>query len=296
MRAFKRNKLTYRDYFFKYLVFKKHITSGGFHRIICIDIGNLFYCSLLKKKVDFLSLELTKDEHLLPLIDKSLINCIIIQSRERYDYLFKNEIIKTFFVQNAPTFHEIEFNLIKRKNIIYSGSAIDGLGFYHSLNYLNKFKEEIMIVQGALYLKDKVRVEKEFVHLLNEKRLVFERSYMDNDEVVKFITNYQVGFCFYNFDDPFIKSNYFNYFSAPSGKMFKYLAAGVPVVCSNILGFQFVKEYQCGILIDQLTEQEIHDAVVKIRSDYTFYVENAKTAARVFSFDKTILPYLEFIQ
>ena len=295
-RYFKTNKLTYRDFFFKFRFFKKLLHHQRFDRIICIDVVNLFYCSLLNKRVDFLSLELTKDEQLLSVINKDLIDCVIIQSRERFQYLFKDLHLKTFIVQNAPVYHELEVDIEAREQLIYSGSSIEGLGFYDCVNYLNKYGEEIMLVQGALYPKDKLRIENEYPHLLKEGRLLFNNKYLDNDDVVEFISKYLIGFCFYNFDDPFIKSNYFNYFSAPSGKMFKYLAAGVPVVCSNILGFQFVKEFHCGVLIDGLSEDEIRAAVKTIRSDYAGFVSNAIKAAKYFSFDKAILPYIEFIQ
>jgi glycosyltransferase involved in cell wall biosynthesis len=77
--------------------------------------------------------------------------------------------------------------------------------------------------------------------------------------------------------------------------MFKYLAAGVPVVASNIIGFKFVLEFQCGVLIDGLSPEEIHKAVCKIRENYSFYVDNAIKAAKFYSFDRAIEPYLQFI-
>ena len=295
-RYFKNNRLTYRDYFFKFRFLKKLLDSTPYDRIICIDLVYLFYCSLLNKKVDFLSLELTKDEHLLPVINKDLIDCVIIQSKERYEYLFKNLERRIFYIQNAPVYKELTYDLTARKQLIYSGSSIEGLGFYDCLNYLNKYEEETMMVQGAFYPKDKERVEKNYASLLNEGRLQINSNYLDNEDVVEFIAHYEVGFCFYNFNDPFIKSNYFNYFSAPSGKMFKYLAAGVPVVCSNILGFQFINEFHCGVLINGLSEEEIRNAILIIRSDYAGFVENAIRAAKHFSFDEAVLPYIEFIQ
>ena len=293
---FKQQGLSYRDYFFKFLALKKILKNNSFNRIICIDIINLFYCSLLKRRVDFLSLELTKDQHLLPAIDKKLMNCVIIQSPERYEYLFREVDVRKFFIQNAPVYKELQLDIMKRKFLIYSGSAIEGLGFYDCLNYLNKFTGETLMVQGAFYQKDRDRVNKNYPHLLKEGRLLINNKYLDNDDVVGFISDYQIGFCFYNFDDPFIKDNYFNYFSAPSGKMFKYLAAGVPVVCSNILGFQFVKDFQCGVLIDGLSELEISNAVLAVRANYSSFVENAIAAAKYFSFDKAIQPYIDFIQ
>lgn len=293
-RCFKKNKLTYKDYFFKYLFIKKTISSKKFKRIICVDNTYLFFCSLLKTNVDFLSLELTVNAHLIPLVDRNVINCVIIQSQERYDYLFKNDSLKTFFVQNAPIYNE---NVLKkeRRTLIYAGSTIKILGFYHCLDYLTKYTHEKMVVQGAIFDDDKKKVNREYSNLLKENRLLINDEYLENDDMVEYISNYEIGFCFYYFDDAFMQKHYFNYMSAPSGKMFKYLAAGVPVVCSSISGFQFVKDFQCGVLIDTLDEEAIRNAILTIRSDYKFYVENTKRAAEFYCFRKSITPYLEFI-
>ena len=293
-RYFKKHGLTYKDYLFRFLFIKKIIQSKKFKRIICMDNTYLFFCSLLKTKVDFLSLELCMNEHLIPFVDRSIINCVIIQSEERYKYLFKNEQLKTFFVQNAPVFQKINLKE-HRKSLIYSGSTIKILGFYDCLNYLNEYLEEKMTVLGAFFDADKKRVQAEYSNLLQENRLIVNTKYLNNEDVVKYLSDYEIGFCFYRFDNAFMQKHYFNYMSAPSGKMFKYLAAGVPVVCSNIIGFQFVKDFECGILINDLNEKTIRGAIIKIRENFNFYVKNTQRAAEFYSFDKSISPYLDFI-
>jgi glycosyltransferase involved in cell wall biosynthesis len=292
-KLFKKNQLNYKEYFFKFRFIKKIIHQHEYKTIISVDILNAVFCSILRLKTDFLSLELTIDERHLHLIDFSYIDCVLIQSTERYQYLFKDKEIKTFFVQNAPIYKYVTKET--RNGLVYGGSAYDELGFYHCLDYVNIYKNERLTVQGAIMSKDIARVESEYKHLLDEKRLILNRKYLENDEVVESLSNYEIGFCFYNFNVPVIRDNYFNYASAPSGKMFKYIAAGVPVVASNIIGFKFVTEFQCGILIDDLSPKEIHKAISKIREDYSFYVENANRAAKFYSFDKAVEPYLEVI-
>lgn len=292
-RFFKKNGLNYKQYFFKFLFVKNIINNHHYKTIISVDILNIVFCSILKVKTDFLSLELCADEQHLPSVDLKYINCVLIQSIERYQYLFNDKKIKTFFVQNAPIYKYVTKEI--RDGLIYGGSAYDELGFYHCLDYVNTYKNEKLTVQGAIMPKDIARVESEYKNLLDEKRLILNRKYLENNEVVESLSNYEIGFCFYNFNVPVIRDNYFNYASAPSGKMFKYIAAGVPVVASNIIGFKFVTEFQCGILIDDLSPEEIHKAISKIREDYSFYVENANRAAKFYSFDKAVEPYLELI-
>ncbi len=241
-----------------------------------------------------MSLELCVDEVYLPLLDTQYVDAVIIQSIERYQYLFKDKKLKTFFVQNAPNYKEINIPQ-DRHGLVYGGSAYDELGFYHCLNYLNTYKDEVLTIQGAIMPKDIERVDKEYKNLIEENRLRINKKYLENDEVVTFLSNYEIGFCFYNFDVPVIRDNYFNYASAPSGKMFKYVAAGVPVVASNILGFKFVNEFQCGVLVDSLDTEEIRNAIMKVRSNYNFYVQNSIKAAKFYSFDTATVPYFALI-
>lgn len=294
VKLFKKNKLNYKEYFFKFLFVKRVIKRYQYKTVISVDILNTLFCSILKTKTDFLSLELCVDEQYLNLIDLKYINCVLIQSIERYQYLFNDKHIKTFFVPNSPTYKDVV--KATHEGLIYGGSAYDELGFYHCLDYVDAYKNEKLTVQGAIMPKDILRVESEYKHLLDEGRLVLKRKYLENDEVVESLSYYEIGFCFYNFNVPVIRDNYFNYVSAPSGKMFKYLAAGVPVVASNILGFKFVTEFKCGVLIDGLSPQEIHKAICTIREDYKSYGENAISAAKFYSFDKAVEPYLKFIE
>ncbi len=289
---FKKNKLNYKHYFFRFLFIKNIIKKNKFKAIISIDTLNALFCSILKQKTDFLSLELCVDEQYFPLINTDYINCVIIQSPERYEYLLKEKKLLTFIVQNSPNFKEIEIKE-KRRGLIYGGSAYDELGFYHCLKYLNKYPDEVMTVQGAIMKKDSDKVNAEYSNL--KDRLKINNKYLENEEVVEFLSDYEIGFCFYNFDVPSIRDNYFNYATAPSGKMFKYLAAGVPVVCSNIIGFKFVNEFKCGVTIDTMEPEDIRKAILTIRENYQLYVQNAIKAAKHYSFDKAIAPFLQLI-
>jgi glycosyltransferase involved in cell wall biosynthesis len=292
---FRKNKISYKQYFFRFCFIKKVLAKETYKRVISVDTMNALFCSIVKRRTDFLSLELCVDEEYFPLIDTAYINCVLIQSTERYQYLFKERKSRVFYIQNAPNYKEIPVKN-NRNGLIYGGSAYDELGFYHCLDYLAKYNDEKMTVQGAIMKKDHDRVVQEYNYLLEENRLFLPKKYLENDEVVKYLSEFEIGFCFYNFEVPVIRDNYFNYASAPSGKMFKYLAAGVPVVASDIIGFKFVNEFECGILLKSLDSEEIRKAIIKIRSNYNFYVENSIKAAKFYSFDKAISPYLDFIE
>lgn len=91
-RYFKRNKINYKEYFFRFLFIKRLLKKNKYKRIISVDTMNGLFCSILKVPTDFLSLELCVDEQYFPLIDPAYINCVIIQSKERYEYLFKEKM------------------------------------------------------------------------------------------------------------------------------------------------------------------------------------------------------------
>src|SRR5580698_468100 len=90
-RYFRKNKINYKQYFFRFLFIKKQLRKTKYKRVISVDIMNLLFCSILKTPTDFLSLELCVDEQHLPLVDTHYMNCVIIQSKERYEYLFKDK-------------------------------------------------------------------------------------------------------------------------------------------------------------------------------------------------------------
>ncbi|MEO6452495.1 MAG: hypothetical protein ABIN97_00375 [Ginsengibacter sp.] len=287
------NKIKFQEYYYRFRTLKKLLQANQYKKIIAVDIKNLFYCSLLKQRVDFISLEIGIAENLLPAIDTSLIDCVIIQSKERLDYLFKHPSFKIFFIQNAPVFKEIPYHF-EKKGLLYGGTAWNPFGFYHCLDYLRIYKNETLTVNGAVPAPDLKKINKLYNDLLSEKRLIISKEYIENDDLVKCFSQFEIGFCFYNFEVKWI--NHFNYKSAPSGKLFKYLAAGVPVVCSDITGFKFVAEFKCGILIPDLNPEKINEAIKQIRNNYAEYITNAIAVAKHFSFDRSVKPYLDFIE
>jgi glycosyltransferase involved in cell wall biosynthesis len=280
-------KLSY-DHF---LLIKNELERTKYDRVIAVDLQNMFYCSLLGIHADFISLELGIGEQLLPHIKKELIDSVIIQTALRYQYLFKDEKLRTFFIPNSPVYEERRFHADK-KGLLYGGTAWDHFGFYHCLEYLEEYTDTPMTVRGALPAADRERVNKEYAELLQRKLLVIDERYLDNKDVVEYFSQFEIGICFYNFDVEAVR--HFNYQSAPSGKLFKYLAAGVPVLAIDIIGFKFVEEMQCGVLIPNLEPATIRAGIEKIRSAYAFYEANTKAAAKYFSFDKALQPYLDY--
>ena len=269
------------------------IKKGKYDRVIALDLQNLFYCSVMDLHADFLSLELGTGEQFIPYINKNIIDCVLIQSRERLDYLFKDIHAPVFIIPNSPVYQPHTYTG-KKEGLLFGGTAWDPFGFFHCLDYVKAYPEVPLTVQGAVPSSEKERIQNDYADLLQKKLLIINDSYLKNEEVVNYFARFEIGFCFYNFDIEWIR--HFNYKSAPSGKIYKYLAAGVPVLAIDIPGFKFIEEKKCGVLIEDLSVKSIRAGIEKIRSNYDMYAQNTIKAAEYFSFDKAVQPYLENVK
>lgn len=275
---------------FKFI--RKYLATESPDFIIAVDYTNLFYSQILDKKVEFMSLEITPNDAFYNNCDFNNIDSVIIQTKERYEHLFKDRKFKTFFIQNAPIFADSQNNP-NRKGLVYCGTAWNLFGFYHCLEFLREFPEYTLNVKGAMLSEDKLKVETDYHELISSNRLIIDSEYLDDSEVVDYLCQFKIGFCFYNFEIDWINS--FNYYSAPSGKMFKYLAAGVPVVGQDIPGLKPVKEFDCGVLIKDLEPASIKKAIEKIEENFDYYSRNCLKAAKHYSLDKTSKPFIEYL-
>ena len=283
------------DFLYEFVLIKDFLIKEKPDLIIAVDFRNLWYTEILKKEVEFLSLEIDENDEFYKRCSFENIDSVVIQTKERYEHLFDDRKLKTFFVQNAPVYQDASIiNNHSRKGLIYCGTAWNAFGFYHCLNFLEQFPEYTLNVKGALLDDDRTTVETKYQNLLSNKRVMVDDAYLDEKQLTNYLRRFRIGFCFYNFEVEWV--NKFNYYSAPSGKMFKYLAAGVPVVGQNILGLNPVKEFDCGVLIEDLTPDSIKRAIDKIENNFDYYSSNCLAAAKHYSFDKMTKPFVEYLK
>ena len=118
---------------------------------------------------------------------------------------------------------------------------------------------------------------------------------MSPKDLNNFLANYYIGFVFYD-SCRFEYINTYNYETAPSGKLFQYFNAGVPVVTSNVKGLNAVKQYGAGIMIDNLNSKSIKEAVDKISANYVPFAEAAKKASAHFDFSGAAEVFIDFLK
>jgi glycosyltransferase involved in cell wall biosynthesis len=284
-------KINFLEIYNEFNFIKNHLAKEKPDFIIAVDSKNLWFTQILGKKVEFLSLEITPQiEFFQNQCNFENINSVIIQTKERYDYLFKNAELRTFYIQNAPVFTPPQTNN-HREGLIFSGTASDEYGFFICLDFLKIYPEYTLTLRGAMVAKN--RVETDYADLITNKNLIVDEKYLDDSEVVNYLRQFKIGFCFYNFK---IKQlNTFHFRHVPSGKMFKYFAAGVPVIGVDIPGLKPIKDFEAGILIKDLEPENIKKAIDTIESNYDYYSQNCLKAAEHYSFDKMAKPFVDYL-
>lgn len=261
--------------------------------IIAVDPMPLFVAQKVIGKVNFLSLEIIPNDPYFKKIDFTKINTVIIQNQYRYDYLFKQNKIRTFYIQNAPMMKYKHVNRSKREGLIWAGTIVKDFAILDCLDFLENYDEFNLTLKGAFEKNTKLIIESRYQHLLIESRVKINNEYLKTEAFIRFVSNFKIGFCFYNWD--IIKSNY-NYETAPSGKLFVYLAAGVPVIASNVKAFKFLEEFGAGVLVDNYHPDTLYDAIKKIESNFDYYSLNAYKAFEENAFDINAIPFLEYLK
>ena len=274
----------------KSLIKKKKLDAD---LIIAVDFPALKVAQNIFGAVHFISLEIENNTN--PIhqkIDRKKVKSVFIQSKERYDYLFPGINLPVFYVQNAPIFDESAIISYPRKDFIWSGSINPVLGVYECIDFFDKYPQFKLLIKGGEYRNTLQKIKGKYAHLIAEGRITIDQEYLPAPSFLDFLSHFRIGFALYSWKIVHAK---FNYATAPSGKLFMNLAAGVPVIACNIPGFQLVEEFNAGVLITNYEPETIFNAVQKIESDYESFQKGCYNAARHFSFDKAVKPYIEYL-
>ena len=272
-----------------------------FDEVIAVDSVGVWIAQKVfeRKKVHFLSLEIRKDYYFNH-IDLNNVSSIIIQTPERLEYLFGKlkHPPSIFYIQNSPIINN-EHKQTRNFNgeFLYIGSVIPSHGIISIIEFLrlSKEKEFRLTLKGFFDKFFRAKIEKNYFDLIESNLLVLDDSYVKQEEILSFVRQFSIGFCFYDFN--LIKRNDYNYISCPSGKLFNYFAAGLPVIGSNILGLHAVEIFQAGKLleINDISPTKINDSVDQIIRNYKFFSNNSKSAGKIFDFRKQSQEFINFI-
>ncbi|MGD1847248.1 MAG: hypothetical protein ACFB10_17800 [Salibacteraceae bacterium] len=254
--------------------------------VIGVDALGFTACRAYFERVIFLSLEVANDELMLQ-ARRAGIRQLIIQSKERKEFLIgPNSATKVHYIQNAPILDRVpkgkkEFN----HRLVYFGNIKPYYGIdqcIESLRYLPLSYS--LTLKGIKDENYTAQLEDAYQDLIESHRLLFDHTYTDQDEVLDYLSFFDIGFCMFDFR--FGHGDNFNYLSSPSGKMFNYFAAGLPVIGNDIVGFKPISDYKAGKLIDEIIPSKIAEAVETIKSAYSDYSARSARAGDDFDFQK----------
>jgi glycosyltransferase involved in cell wall biosynthesis len=267
--------------------------------VIAVDSVGLWVAQRIFGESHFISLEAKKDRYFRA-TDARRIESVVIQTEERYHYLFDKLATHKFLIQNSPFFSKgtILAKTPFQKKLVFLGTAIPTHGLYMCLNameLMTKSDKGYRLTIKGIISKERVRafIRVRYRHLIENRIVMIDEQYTNQEEIIPYLSNFDIGFCLYDFNR--ISRNDFNYVTVPAGKLFNYYAAGVPVIGVDIPGMQSVKDFQAGILLVTPSSNNINDAIIKISENYDFYSANCLKAAEYFDFQKAVQPYKNFL-
>lgn len=265
-------------------------------KILVVDFFALWCVQQAGRKAHLFSLEIHENDPYRSSCNYDMIESVVIQSYDRYYYLFQENQIKYFIVQNAPPFINFAPNYIDRdkNDLIFCGSAVPWFGIISCLDFIKDYPEYTLTIKGAVPKATKNSIELFYKDLITNKRLIIDEEYLDAETLTAYVSKFRIGFAFYDFYR-FEQVRSFNYFTAPSGKVFQYLNSGVPVVANDLKGFELLKVTDAGVLVPSLSSKAIKTAIDEIESSYLKYAQNAKLASKEFDYLGNIKTFINFL-
>jgi hypothetical protein len=266
--------------------------------IVAVDFFALWCVQKANRSAHFLSLEIPdEDSYKENCISDGLVKSVIIQTDERFRYLFGDKKIPKFLVQNSPPYihSRVDISTREQTKLLFCGSALPAFGLFSCIEFLRDYSEYSLTLKGAIPISTRKILEKYFGDLIRESRLILDDEYLSAENLNNYVSQFRIGFVFYDFYR-FDFINRFNYHTAPSGKLFQYYNAGIPVIGSNISGLSSVKELGAGILIDSMSSLSIKKSIDSIEENYLNFAKSSKEASKSYDFKANIQEFIRFLK
>lgn len=189
---------------------------------------------------------------------------IVVQDRLRKKILKKYWISHpvTWLIPNSYCSIDYECSTVPKKGIIYSGS-VGNAALVEALAECSKNLENIEItISGWNYVCKKFK---------KSSNINIIKQDLSQEEYTRFISAYDIAIVWYadKQDD-----NTYN-IGLASGKFFKHLSLGQPVIANRVPGLaEEIEKYHLGVVIDDL--RELPKAANLIYENYDFYTNNVK--------------------
>ena len=252
---------------------------------LCFGVDALGFLigRVLGKQPYYVSLEVERDVWF-RMAEKLGIRHVLIQTDERFEYLFGGSPRRPqkSILPNSPILERASMPARGNDDLICFGWISAEHGVELCIDALDALPEKRLTLKGPIDPKYLKHLQDRYEPLLRSGRLIVDQSYLEPDDVIPYLGGFAIGFCFYDFTR--LSSDDFNYVSCPSGKLFHYMAAGIPVIGADIVGLQVVRQRNCGVLLREVSAASIAEAVTAIEADREGYRRRAMEAAADFDF------------
>jgi len=191
---------------------------------------------------------------------------------------------RNYFVPNSPVYKEPKKLAYDKYRLIVVGTSVTALDFtslFSSLRILvKKFPSISLHIVGELHFTGEL---KRILDVLRNRKRIVAHGPLSHESVSTLLKSSGIGIALYKDTDPWTSYG-------DSMKMREYLAAGIPVVSTDIVSTStVVREFGCG-RITGLSAVDIAEAVSSIleSDDYDGMRSRARNAARKYSFDAMV--------
>ncbi len=163
-------------------------------------------------------------------------------------------------------------NIEKEKNIIlHSG----GLGNYFMSKELitesySWNDNDILVFHTSHNVADTSYYQEIITNLQDTNKVRFSIKPVSNEVLDHLVASATIGLALYSVE---VLGYRALYMGLAAGKIGNYLKCGVPVIATKLPSLTYLEEYECGILVEDLSQ--IKYAISKIKANYNKFQENA---------------------
>lgn len=208
---------------------------------------------------------------------------IVIQDKLRKGILRKYGIShsRTWLIPNSYYKNEKNYDTPRKAGLIYSGYVgADMLGSF--IDQVDDLEGVEITVSGWRNVNSK---------LSQNSNIKFIKQNISQEQYAEFISAYDIALLWYSNK---ADENVYN-IGLASGKYFKHLSLGQPVISNRVPGLaEEIEKYKVGIVIDDI--KELKAAVQMITENYDFYTANIrKVYDRKYDFGRVSQRFFDFI-
>lgn len=168
---------------------------------------------------------------------------------QRFKWINDTSIVIGNFPILSELFTDDSFGEKNSNAVCYVGSISEIRGIFEMV-------EAISLTNGILLLAGRFSNSKSR-NLLTSKtgwQQVKELGILKRDEVKEILNGSQAGLVLFH-PEP-------NHINAQPNKLFEYMSAGIPVICSDFkIWRELIEKYKCGLCVNPLIPQEIANAI-----------------------------------